>query len=117
MGSGMSVKELAALSVTEVADLISNSSLSGYRQAFIDFGIDGDMLTRLPVDQLVDALGRAGVDDEQHLEFLLTEIENVRGSSSVALTHEDVIRHFKADALLKENSGYHSSNSVVGTSP
>lgn len=80
MGVGMSVKELAALSVTEVADLIANSSLSEYRQACIDFGIDGDMLTRLPLDQLVDALGRAGVDDKQHLEFLLSEIENVRAA-------------------------------------
>lgn len=79
MGVVMSVTELAALSVTQVADLISNSSLSEYRQACIDFGIDGDMLTRLPVDQLADALGRAGVDEKQHLEFLLAEIENVSG--------------------------------------
>lgn len=77
MGAGMSANELAALSVTEVADLISASSLAEYRQACIDFGIDGDMLTRLPVDQLVDALSRAGVDDKKHLEFLMVEIENV----------------------------------------
>eukprot|EP00903_Cladosiphon_okamuranus_P011957 g11230.t1 len=78
MGAGMSANELAELSVSEVADLISDSSLAEYRQSCIDFGIDGEMLTRLPVDQLVDALGRAGVDDKQHLEFLVAEIENIR---------------------------------------
>lgn len=87
MGAAMSASELAALSVTEVADMISNSSLAEYRQSCIDFGIDGDMLTRLPGDQLVDALGRAGVDDKQHLEFLVAEIENVRDSSAVSNLH------------------------------
>lgn len=74
----MSANELASLSATGVADLLSTSSLAEYRQACLDFGIDGDMLTRLPVDQLADALGRAGVDDKQRLEFLVAEIENVR---------------------------------------
>ena len=78
MGGNMSVAELAALSVIEVAEIISEISLPEYRQAVIDFGIDGDMLTRLPTDQLADALGRAGVDDKQHLDFLLVEIEKVR---------------------------------------
>lgn len=74
MGGSMSVVELAALSVEEVADL---EILSGYRQAVIDFGIDGEMLTRLPTDQLADALGRAGVDDKQQLNVFLMEIDKV----------------------------------------
>lgn len=93
MGVAMSVTELAALSVMQVADLVSNSSLSEYRQAGIDFGIDGDMLTRLPVDQLADALGRAGVDDEQHLVFLLAEIENVSGHRGIkGATHSSACK-------------------------
>lgn len=78
MGVTMSLEELGALSVVQVADLVFNSSLPEYRQASIDFGIDGHMLTSLPLDQLGDALGRAGVDDKQHLMYLLEEIENVR---------------------------------------
>lgn len=70
----MSVAELAALSVKEVADL---AILSDYRQAVIDFGIDGEMLTRLPTDQLADALGRAGVDDKQQLDSFMIEIDKV----------------------------------------
>lgn len=78
MGTAMSVAEFEALSAPAVADLISNSTFSEYRQACIDFGIDGNMLTRLPSDQLTHALGRAGVDNNQHLLLLLAEIENVR---------------------------------------
>lgn len=74
MGVAMSLEELGALSVVELADLAPPE----YRQASIDFGIDGHMLTSLPLDQLSDALGRAGVDDKQHLVYLLEEIENVR---------------------------------------
>lgn len=70
--------ELAALNVAEVADIVSQSWISEHRQACIDFGIDGDMLTRLPLDQLVDALRRAGVERDDHLDFLLEELEKVR---------------------------------------
>lgn len=83
MGAGASFdrSELAALSVSAVADLVSiidSSGISQYGQACIDFGIDGDMLTRLPRDQLADTLRRAGVGNEDHLEYLLEELENVR---------------------------------------
>lgn len=83
MGAGASFDrpELAALSVSEVAHLVSTIDITGlsqYRQACIDFGIDGDMLTRLPRDQLADALRRAGVGNGDHLEYLLGELENVR---------------------------------------
>lgn len=83
MGAGASFdrSELAALSVSEVAHLVSTVDITGlsqYRQACIDFGIDGDMLTRLPRDQLADALRRAGVGNGDHLEYLLEELENVR---------------------------------------
>ncbi|CAM9858960.1 unnamed protein product, partial [Ectocarpus sp. 8 AP-2014] len=74
MGVAMSLDELGALSVVELADLAPPE----YRQASIDFGIDGHMLTSLPLDQLSGALGRAGVDDKQHLVYLLEEIENIR---------------------------------------
>lgn len=80
MGAGGSLDRsgLAALSVFEVADLVSESWLPEYRQASIDFGIDGDMLARLPRDQLADALCRAGVESNDDLQFLLGELETVR---------------------------------------
>ncbi|CAB1103774.1 unnamed protein product [Ectocarpus sp. CCAP 1310/34] len=74
MGVAMSLEELGALSVVELADLAPPE----HRQASIDFGIDGHMLTSLPLDQLQDALARAGVEDKQHLVYLLEEIENIR---------------------------------------
>eukprot|EP00904_Undaria_pinnatifida_P004223 jgi/Undpi1/13801/HiC_scaffold_9.g03452.m1 len=80
MGAGGSLDRsgLAALSVFEVADLVSESWLPEYRQASIDFGIDGDMLARLPRDQLADALCRAGVESNDDLQFLLGELETIR---------------------------------------
>lgn len=78
MGIVMSAEEFAILTVKGVAELISKSPFSDYRQACIDFGIDGNMLTRLPLDQLKHALDRAGVDNRQQLECLLAEIEDVR---------------------------------------
>lgn len=115
MGVAMSVDELAALSVAQLADLISNSALSEYRQACIDFGIDGDMLTRLPVDQLADALGRAGVDDEHHLAFLLAEIENVSGHRSTeSAAHSRACRgvHTVVDRLLIVHLQCYNSSTV-----
>lgn len=81
MGAGASLdrSSLAALGVFEVADLVSGSWLPEYRQASIDYGIDGDMLIRLPRDQLADVLRRAGVESDDDLEFLLGELDNVRG--------------------------------------
>lgn len=80
MGGGASLDRsgLAALDVFEVADLVSESWLPEYRQASIDFGIDGEMLTRLPRDQLAHVLRRAGVESNDDLEFLLGELDNVR---------------------------------------
>lgn len=80
MGGGASLDRsgLAALDVFEVADLVSESWLPEYRQASIDFGIDGEMLTRLPRDQLADVLRRAGVESNDDLDFLLGELDNVR---------------------------------------
>lgn len=80
MGTGASLDRsgLAALGVFEVADLVSGSWLPEYRQASIDYGIDGEMLIRLPRDQLADALRRAGVESNDDLEFLLGELDNVR---------------------------------------
>lgn len=77
IGASLNRAELAALSVVQVADLVAHSWLSEYHQACIDFGIDGAMLTRLPRDQLADALRRAGVESH-HVEFLMEELDNVR---------------------------------------
>lgn len=81
MGADFSLdrSELACLSAVGIADLASacDPGMAEYRQTFIDFGIDGDMLVRLPRDQLADALHRTGVDRDR-LEFLLEELEKVR---------------------------------------
>lgn len=82
MGAGTSLdrSELARLDVVETANLVSafdDPGIAAYRQACVDFGIDGDMLVRLPLDQLADALRRGGVGSEGHLEFLLEELEKV----------------------------------------
>lgn len=93
MGAGVSISRthFAGFDVQQVADLVSGSWLSEYRQSCVDFGIDGKMLTRLPRDQLADALRRAGVESEDHLEFLLEELDNVRAHvrDEATVTHAD----------------------------
>lgn len=82
MGASNSIErdELTALNAIGVANLISkfDSKLARHRQACIDFGLDGDMLVRLPQDQLSDALCRAGISSEDHLDLLMEELEKVR---------------------------------------
>lgn len=80
VGSSIGRHELASLNRVELANLVStlDPELAQYRQACIDFGLDGDILVRLPQDQLVETLRRAGVDDEAHLRTFLEALENVR---------------------------------------
>lgn len=81
MGASASVNrvDLTALGVWEVADLVYDAGLSEYRQACVDYGVNGEMLTSLPPNQLREAFRRAGVDTVDHLDFLLEELEKVNG--------------------------------------
>lgn len=81
MGAEISLdrSELSCLSAVGIADLATalDPDMADFRQTFIDFGVDGDMLLRHTRDQLTDALHRMGVDRDQ-VDFLLEELEKVR---------------------------------------
>lgn len=80
MGAAISLdrSELAGLSATEVADLVSafNPGIAEHHQTLIDFGVSGEMLAQLPRHQLADILHRIDVS-RAHVGSLLGELDKV----------------------------------------
>lgn len=80
MGNGYSLKrdELAVLDVQGIGNHLCEAGFPQHCKAFADFGIDGNMVIKLPRDELADVFRLAGIDSESDIEVLLQGLDKVR---------------------------------------